>query len=101
MEDIDGHDSSYVDSDVSSCEDSSSSHDDSSSSNKGPEEKKAKLTTQVRFSVAQKACLNSYYSNGMTSTSKNHCLMISRAAKDADLTVAQVKERSLLIVHMQ
>lgn len=55
-----------------------------------------KLTTRSRFSEAQKACLNSYDSNGMTSTSKKHHLIVSKAAKDTDLTVDQVKVHSLL-----
>ena len=86
------------DSHVSSpdCETDSHSDSDSSSANEAPKRKKAKVTTWARFSEAQKACLNSYYLNGMTSTSKKQDLMISKAAKDTDLSVDQVKVRSLL-----
>ena len=44
------------------------SDSNSSPTSEAPERKKAKRTTSTRFSEAQKACLNSYYSNGMTST---------------------------------
>ena len=37
-----------------------------------PKRKKTKLSTLTRVSEAQRACLNSYYSNGMTSTNKKH-----------------------------
>ena len=61
------------DSDVSSPDCENDSHSDSDSSS-APKRKKAKVTksTGARFSEAQKACLNSYYLNGMTSTSKKH-----------------------------
>ena len=86
------------DSDVSSpdCENDSHSDSDSSSANEAPKRKKAKVTksTWARFSEAQKACLNSYYLNGMTSTSKKHDIIISKAAKDTDLSGDQVKVRT-------
>ena len=67
------------DSEVSSpgCENDIHSDSDSSSANEAPKRKKAKFTSWARFSEAQKACLNSYYSNGMTYTSWKHHLIIS------------------------
>ena len=75
------------------CENDEHHDSDSSSSTttEAPKRKKAKISTSTRFSEAQTACLNSYYSNGMTSTNKKHHLILSKAAKDADLKVAQVK----------
>ena len=54
------------------------SDSNSSSTSEAPERKKAKRT---RFSEAQKACLNSYYSNGMTSTSKEHHFNIIKGSQ--------------------
>ena len=45
----------------------------------------------VRFSKAQKACLESFYQQGMTSTAKRHSSLISLAAKDPQLSADQVK----------
>ena len=45
----------------------------------------------VRFSKAQKACLESFYQQGMTSTAKRHSSLISLAAKDTQLSADQVK----------
>ena len=56
-------------------------------------------STWARFSEAQKACLNSYYLNGMTSTSKKHDIIISKAAKDTDLSADQVKVRTDCIIN--
>ena len=72
------------------------SDSNSSSTSEAPKRKKANLTQSTRFSEAQKACLNSFYSNGMTSTSRKHNLIISNAVKDTDLNVAQVKVHCLL-----
>ena len=43
------------------------------------------------FSVAQRACLNGFYSNGMTGGGKQHASLINRAASDTQLTTDQVK----------
>ena len=44
-----------------------------------------------RFSVAQTACLKSYYGNGMVGTGKNFFSLILKAASDTQLTTDQVK----------
>ena len=67
------------------CDNDIHSDSDSSSPNEAPKGRRCKAYS--RFS---EACLNSYYSNGMTFTSRKHHLIISKAAKDTDLTVAQV-----------
>ena len=45
----------------------------------------------VRFSRAQKACLESYYKLGMNSIGRSHSLLIAKAAADTHLTAIQVK----------
>ena len=45
----------------------------------------------TRFSVAQRACLNSYWFNGLTGCGKRHAALISQAASDAQLSIQQVK----------
>ena len=49
----------------------------------------------TRFSLAQKAHLDSLYNNGMRSTSKVHSSLIEQAAADTNLTTTQVKVRKL------
>lgn len=44
-----------------------------------------------RFSTAQRACLQVYYSNGMTRTGKKYSSLIAKAANDTNLSVKQVK----------
>lgn len=44
-----------------------------------------------RFTTAQKAFLNAYYSQGMKGTGKKHYNLIRQAATDAGLHSAQVK----------
>ena len=43
------------------------------------------------FSVAQTACLKSYYGNGMVGTGKNFFSLILKVASDTQLTTDQVK----------
>ena len=50
----------------------------------------------VRFSEAQRACLNAYYVKGMSGTGKNMHPLICKAAKDTHLSTAQVKVWTLL-----
>ena len=45
----------------------------------------------VRFSKAQKACLNAYYCQGMTGAAKENAHLIAQAVKDTHLTSSQVK----------
>ena len=45
----------------------------------------------VRFSEAQRACLNSYFSAGMNSTASEHAPIIKNAAQDTHLSAIQVK----------
>ena len=51
----------------------------------------------VRFSEAQRACLNSYYRQGMVGVGKKEALLISKAAKDTHLSTNQVKVHVLLV----
>ncbi len=46
-----------------------------------------------RFSLAQRAHLNSFYQTGMNSTSRSHAALVEQAAKDTGLTTEQVKVR--------
>ena len=43
------------------------------------------------FSQAQRACLNAFFTNGMTGCSKQHAALINQASRDAELTIKQVK----------
>lgn len=45
----------------------------------------------IRFSAAQRAYLNTYYQNGMTSVAKRYSLLISQAAKETKLSTSQIK----------
>ena len=51
----------------------------------------SKRKQTVRFSAAQKTCLEAYYCQGMTRTAKEDSHVISNAARDTNLTTAQVK----------
>ena len=51
----------------------------------------AEETNAVRFTAAQRAYMNAYYSGGMRGTGKRYKSLIQKAAVDAGLTVAQVK----------
>ena len=46
---------------------------------------------KLRFSEAQKACLNALYMNGMTGVGKKHAALVAKAASDTQLTIDQVK----------
>ena len=59
--------------------------DDSAENNPGPGKKK-----MSRFSVAQNACLNAYYSSGMRGIGKKYSSQIVQAASDSQLTTLQV-----------
>ena len=45
----------------------------------------------ARFTVAQRAFINAYYSKGMTGTGRKHKHMIRKAANDAGLSTPQIK----------
>ena len=78
---------------LSSVSSASSSDDDT----KKIPTKKMKIS---RFSEAQRACLNAYYSRGMTGTGERHKSAIERASKDTHLTPAQVKVLAIVTVHV-
>ena len=64
----------------------------------------SRLSKLTRFSVAQTACLNAYYHNGMIGTGKKYSSQIAKAAADTQLTCDQVKIRHFsrnvpLVVH--
>ena len=46
---------------------------------------------KIRFSKAQKACLNAFYMNGMTGVGTKHADLIAKAASDTQLSIDQVK----------
>ena len=46
---------------------------------------------KIRFSKAQKACLNAFYMNGMTGVGTKHAALVAKAASDTQLTIDQVK----------
>ena len=46
----------------------------------------------VRFSRAQKACLESYYKLGMNSIGRSHSLLIAKAAADTHLTAIHISQ---------
>ena len=46
------------------------------------------------FSVAQRACLKSFFSNGMVGVGKRYSSLIEQAANDTHLAVDQVKVSS-------
>ena len=46
---------------------------------------------RIRFSKAQKVCLNAFYVNGMTGIGAKHAALVAKAASDTQLTVDQVK----------
>lgn len=50
----------------------------------------------VRFSEAQRACLNLYYHQGMVGVGKKEALLISKAAKDTHLSTNQVKVQEMV-----
>ena len=45
----------------------------------------------IRFTSAQRSCLNRYWSKGLTGCGKKFSSLIIRATKDAGLTFDQVK----------
>ena len=45
----------------------------------------------IRFTSAQRSCLNRYWSKGLTGCGKKFSSLIIRAAKDAGLTCDQMK----------
>jgi hypothetical protein len=45
----------------------------------------------MRFTAAQRALMNAYYSQGMVGTGKKHRRLIKKAANDAGLSTPQVK----------
>ena len=46
---------------------------------------------KIHFSKAQKACLNAFYTTGMTGTGAKHAALVAKAASDTQLTNDQVK----------
>ena len=48
---------------------------------------------KIRFSEAQKTCLNTFYLHGMTGIGKKHSVLIEQAARDTHLTTHQIKVR--------
>jgi hypothetical protein len=54
----------------------------------------------MRFTAAQRALMNAYYSQGMVGTGKKHRRLIKKAANDAELSTPQIKvSRYKLVIH--